>query len=564
MGSPVPESAAPTPWHRRFGWLRYLALVPLYNAYRRRTERDLRWRLATSHVLAVVLSVAIIGLIGAAILVGVALYRSPTATEPARDARAAARIVEQSATELTLETAESSGMLAAISAGLVQPSAGSGLLRVGLDFPGHFRAISSVSLVDSNLLIVSSSDPALIGASVSRLDSGATTTSVRALAGITDPGQLSVVRDNPRIVAGAYPLRDPQGRTIGAVLVIKTQTTLPGGLALVRLVGSLIAQLGLTLAIFAAIPALPVGFVAGVRRARDISEPVTTLAAAAGRMADGDLAARVEITGDDEIGQLEREFNAMADRLEQALAEETRLRSRAEDLLGANRSLVSNISHELRTPVAIVRGHLEAALDDPDFTDDALRISLREADRLERLVDDLFQLSRLESKRLDIDHATIDAAAIAREAAESLTEPARRDADITILCNAPRDPLLAIGDRPRLVQVLQNLLRNAIRHTPEGGLIMVEASAADGRVLLRVADTGEGIAPEHLPHVFERFYRADAARERSAGGAGLGLAIARELVDAMGGEIAVTSAPGEGAAFTITLPAAIPGPAGRP
>ena len=152
---------------------------------------------------------------------------------------------------------------------------------------------------------------------------------------------------------------------------------------------------------------------------------------------------------------------------------------------------------------------------------------------------------------------TLDLAAVAREAVESLAEPARREAGVTILCNAPRVPLPAIGDRPRLVQVAQNLLRNAIRHTPEGGLIMVEAALGDPHTtILRVTDTGEGIPPEHLPHVFERFYRADAARTRASGGAGLGLAIARELVEAMGGAIIVTSPAGEGASFTIRLPAA--------
>lgn len=562
MRDPAPDSAPPGPWRMRVRWLRYLLLVPLYRAYRRRTERDLRWRLATSHVIAVILSVGIIGLIGASILVAVALLGSPVASEPARDAREAARIVEAAAGDAILTADETSGVLSAIAAGLIQPSAGSGLLRVGLDFPGSFQHVRSVSIVDTRMLIRSSSDPAIIGTSATVLGEIPTTTLTRALAGATDLRSLSVVREQPFVIAGAYPLHDRNGVVIGAVLVTKERAALPAGLALVPLAGALIAQLGLTLAIFAAIPALPVGVIAGFRRARDISEPVTTLAAAAGRMADGDLSVRVVLTGNDEIGELEREFNTMADRLEQSLSDETTLRGRAEDLLAANRNLVSNISHELRTPVAIVRGHLEAALDDPTGAPDSLRIAMRETDRLERLVDDLFQLSRLESKRLEVERRPLDLAAVAREAVESLAEPARREAGITILCTAPPDPLPAIGDRPRLVQVLQNLLRNAIRHTPEGGLIMVEAIAADdgSSALLRVVDTGEGIAPEHLPHVFDRFYRADAARTRAAGGAGLGLAIARELVDAMGGTIAVSSAPGDGAVFTIRLPAAPPAP----
>ena len=555
---PAPSDPHPPgPWRTRARWLRYLLLVPLYRAYRRRTARDLRWRLATSHVIAVILSVAIIGLIGASILVGIALFRSPAASEPARDAREVVRIVEQATGDTLLSPDEASGILSAISAGLIQPGSANGLLRVGLDFPGAFRHVRSVSIVDTRMLVRSSSDPALVGASASILGEGVTTSVTRALAGDTDLRRLSVVRDQPFVIAGAYPLTDDAGRLIGAALVLKERASLPSGLSLIRLAGALIAQLGVTLAIFAAIPALPVGVIAGFRRARDISDPVSTLAAAAGRMADGDLSARVLLTGVDEIGELEREFNAMADRLQRALADETALRGHAEGLLAANRNLVSNISHELRTPVAIVRGHLEAALDDPGHAPESLRIAMRETDRLERLVDDLFQLSRLESKRLEVERVPLDLAAVAREAVESLAEPARREAGVTILCNAPRVPLPAIGDRPRLVQVAQNLLRNAIRHTPEGGLIMVEAALGDPHTtILRVTDTGEGIPPEHLPHVFERFYRADAARTRASGGAGLGLAIARELVEAMGGAIIVTSPAGEGASFTIRLPAA--------
>jgi signal transduction histidine kinase len=229
--------------------------------------------------------------------------------------------------------------------------------------------------------------------------------------------------------------------------------------------------------------------------------------------------------------------------------------SRAEQLLAANRSLISNVSHELRTPVAVVRGHLEALLDSPDQGGEYAAIALRETDRLERLVEDLFQLTRLESRGLVIGREVIDAAGATREAFESLAEPARREAGITMICEAPDDPLLAYGDRARLVQVLQNLIRNAIRHTPEGGIILVSAEReAEGMVALQVFDTGEGIPPEHIPHVFDRFYRADPSRTHSGGGgAGLGLAIARELIAAMDGSITVESDPGEGASFTIRL-----------
>jgi signal transduction histidine kinase len=309
-----------------------------------------------------------------------------------------------------------------------------------------------------------------------------------------------------------------------------------------------------------AIPAVPVAIITGFRRAKAISEPVERLATAAGRVAGGDLSARVQVRGEDEIARLEAEFNQMADQLGEALNEETTHRSRAEQLLAANRSLISNVSHELRTPVAVVRGHLEALIDNPEQAEEYASIALRETDRLERLVEDLFQLTRLESHGLVIAKDRIDAAAATREAFESLAEPARREAGITMICETPDSPLPAYGDRARLVQVLQNLIRNAIRHTPEGGIILVSAEREpDGRIALQVFDTGEGIPVDHLPHVFDRFYRADPSRTHSGGGgAGLGLAIAKELISAMDGTITVESDPGEGAAFTIHL-RAVPG-----
>jgi signal transduction histidine kinase len=314
-------------------------------------------------------------------------------------------------------------------------------------------------------------------------------------------------------------------------------------------------EIGVVLAIFVAIPAVPVAIITGFRRARSISEPVEQLATVASRVANGDLSARVEVTGEDEIARLESEFNQMADQLGDALKEETTHRARAEWLLAANRSLISNVSHELRTPVAVVRSHLEALLAEPAQGEEYARIALRETDRLERLVEDLFQLTRLESKGLQITTEPMDAAAAIREAFESLAEPARREAGITMICEAPDKPLMALADHARIVQVLQNLIRNAIRHTPEGGIILVSAEREpDGDIALQVLDTGEGIPREHLPRIFERFYRADPSRTHSGGGgAGLGLAIAKELITAMGGTIAVESEPGEGAAFTIRL-----------
>jgi two-component system sensor histidine kinase BaeS len=246
----------------------------------------------------------------------------------------------------------------------------------------------------------------------------------------------------------------------------------------------------------------------------------------------------------------------MAERLQSSLAKEAAERERAEHALAANRDLVANVSHELRTPVALVRGHLEAMAGEPERGEDYLRIALRETDRLERLVDELFALTRLESQGPSLQIEPFDAGSAVREAVESLAEPARREAGLTLQAVVEPGDVLCLGDRTRVVQVLQNLIRNAIRFTPEGGIILVGAAPHGGEIVLTVRDTGIGIAPEDLPHVFDRFFRADRSRHRGSGGAGLGLAIARQLVESMGGVIAVESVADEVTTFTIRLPRA--------
>ncbi|CAN5327664.1 hypothetical protein BH09CHL1_BH09CHL1_37060 [soil metagenome] len=536
-------------------WLRFIFIFPIYSAYRRRTEEELRWRLAFSHVSAVLLSVALISVVGASLIVGTAIVLSPAASEPARDARAVANLVNEAEQTQLLDGDELSGLLASIQGGLVEPSHGEGTLRLRLDFPVPFRYLKSISIVSPSMSVLASSDTAMVGQGIMLVSPDAYTVTRLALAGNTNTRDTSVVRADDGIITGAYPLYDETGAITGAVVIDKTQTAVPHGFDMLQTALLAMGEIGVVLAIFVAIPAVPVAIITGFRRARSISEPVEQLAVVAGRVARGDLSARVEVTGQDEIARLETEFNQMADQLGDALKEETTHRARAESLLEANRSLISNVSHELRTPVAVVRSHLEALLAEPEQGEEYARIALREIDRLNRLVEDLFQLTRLESKGLQITSEPIDAAATTREAFESLAEPARREAGITMICETPDKPLMAMADRARIVQVLQNLIRNAIRHTPEGGIILVSAEREpDGDIALQVFDTGEGIPPEHLPKIFDRFYRADPSRTHSGGGgAGLGLAIAKELISAMGGTISVESDPGEGAAFTIRL-----------
>jgi signal transduction histidine kinase len=315
-----------------------------------------------------------------------------------------------------------------------------------------------------------------------------------------------------------------------------------------------LAVLG-TAAVVVILPGLLVAALFAIRAARTIGRPVDDLAAAAGALAEGHLDRRVAIAGEDELASLGRSFNEMAERLEASVAAHSVERRRAEDILDKNRQLVASVSHELRTPVALIRGHLDAAAETAGNADAHLRIALHETDRLEHLIDDLFALSSTEAGALRFELQPHDLSSAAQEAVEGLAEVAWREAQVTVALEAPA-PVICCVDRPRLVQVVQNLVRNGVRHTLEGGLVAVRVRGHGSEAVVEVADTGGGIAPEELPHVFERFYRGDPSRTRASGGAGLGLAIVKEFVEAMGGTVAVASEPGHGATFSVRFPLA--------
>jgi two-component system, OmpR family, sensor histidine kinase BaeS len=271
---------------------------------------------------------------------------------------------------------------------------------------------------------------------------------------------------------------------------------------------------------------------------RRILRPVSALTIAAGRLEEGKLDVQVEVKGDDEIAGLARAFNAMASRL--AATEQVR------------RQMVTDVAHELRSPVTNLRCTLEAMQDGLAPLDRAAVDALHEETLfLQRLIADLQDLALAEAGRLELHVTPVDITEIVRRAVTPLA--AASGARITVAA-PPTLPALA-ADPDRLEQILRNLLTNARRHTPADGAIEVRMIPGDSSIRIVVSDTGRGIEAAHLPHVFDRFYRADASRARATGGAGLGLAIVRQLVAAHHGTIeAESEGPGRGARFVVVLP----------
>lgn len=273
-----------------------------------------------------------------------------------------------------------------------------------------------------------------------------------------------------------------------------------------------------------------------------IVRPVEQLTAAAQRMEKGDLTVRVSVDSQDEIGQLGRAFNAMAD----SLARQEQLR----------RNMVSDVAHELRTPLTNLRGYLEAARDGLLTPDGALVDNLYEETMLlNRLVADLQELAMADAGQLTLVRQPVFMAKIVEQSV-AMFRPQANAKRLTLLVDLPPDLPPADADPERIGQVLRNLLDNAIAHTPRDGEVAVIARKINQEVMVSVHDTGTGIAPEHLPHIFDRFYRVDKSRARHTGGAGLGLAIVKQLVEAHGGTVTVESEPGRGSTFTFTLPVA--------
>jgi signal transduction histidine kinase len=282
---------------------------------------------------------------------------------------------------------------------------------------------------------------------------------------------------------------------------------------------------------------------------RQIVQPVQEMMVASQRIADGHYDERVRVPGSgriedlDELGLLATRFNQMAVRLEQT---ET-----------MRRNLIADVAHELRTPLSSIKGYMEGLIDGVMPSDVATYEQVyREADRLERLVHDLQELSRVEAGAFDLDLRPVPVAHLFEAVGDRLGRQFE-EKGVALVVDVPDGLPPVHVDEDRLSQVLLNLVGNALQYTPTGGRVTLEARSEGNMIRVSVQDTGIGIPVEHLRHVFERFYRVDKSRSRAGGGSGIGLTIARYLVEAHGGEIkAHSQGTGKGSTFTFTLPTA--------
>ncbi len=281
-----------------------------------------------------------------------------------------------------------------------------------------------------------------------------------------------------------------------------------------------------------------------------VTDRIHALKAVAGQLAQGDLKARAAVAGHDEVSDLAESFNRMAMQLQAADEKQREIDHMRADL-------IAWVGHDLQTPLASIRAILEALADgmveDPQSVQRYLLTAQRDVRSLSLLIDDLFQMAQLDAGGLPLEREDSSLADLISDTLESFSElAARRGVAISGHADPALDPVFM--DTMQIGRVLNNLITNALRHTPSGGTIKVLARRNGTGVEVSVSDTGEGIQPDDLPKIFESFYRGEKSRSRATGGSGLGLAISRGIVRAHGGDITVDSQPGRGSTFTFTLP----------
>jgi signal transduction histidine kinase len=292
---------------------------------------------------------------------------------------------------------------------------------------------------------------------------------------------------------------------------------------------------------------------------RVVARPVRLAADAAANIAGGDFSGRLETSGPGEVGELERSFNTMAASLERTLAD---LEERNQTLVESEQTkseLVSNVSHELRTPLASVLGFSALMLDrelPPEEMRRYLEVIRTEARRLAELLNDLLDIQRIEQGTIELRLEEVDLNDLL---SAQVTLYSAQSADHELHLDPADDALVVYGDRDRLAQVIGNILSNAIKYSPEGGVVDISASLVGDEAWIWVRDEGLGIPAEHQQRIFTKFFRGDVGRERGISGTGLGLVLARQIVEAHGGEIGFESLEGEGSTFWLQFPAAAAG-----
>jgi signal transduction histidine kinase len=365
------------------------------------------------------------------------------------------------------------------------------------------------------------------------------------------------------LLLGTAPIVLSDGQVVGVVAIEMYPSiqldTLPRPIALFLgfvIMMTITSVLGIPILILATFTAI----FSSIIVSRSLGKRLRRLENSAQEIADGNLARRITDTSSDEIGQLGHTFNRMAERLSQTLQALEAEKEQVEALMQARRDLVANVSHDLRTPIASLSAHLETLSERPERLNEYMPILNDETARVAALIDDLFELSRMDTREMSLDLRPVALESVIGKVVANYKSLAWEQRRIVLAFEESDELPAVMADVQRVEQILINLIANGLRYTPEGGIVTIEADALQDAVEVRVSDTGVGVPPEDLPHIFERFYRGDRSRGRPdpddglSSGSGLGLAIVKGLVEAMGGSTGATSTPGEGTCISFRLP----------
>jgi signal transduction histidine kinase len=338
---------------------------------------------------------------------------------------------------------------------------------------------------------------------------------------------------NRRVLYSAAPIISLDGKAVGIVY-------LASPLPFTGVPAKVVTQFGAALVI-----AFLLASTAGALIARGIARPIETVAGAAQAVAGGDLIKEVPVnSGISELNRLAQAFNTMTSNLRQSEK--------------VKNAFIADVTHELRTPLTVIKGTIETledgAMDDVDGRDALLASMQSETERLVRLVNDLLVLTRADAGALRLDIKAINLGELVCSRCEYFSVLAAARLIKLEVTDKKQEKIIVLGDEDRIAQIIDNLLANAIRHTPDASTITIEISETNTEGQCAISDHGPGIPEKHLPFIFDRFYRADTSRDRQTGGAGLGLAIVRALLQAQGGRVQACSKEGEGSTFTFWLP----------